>query len=274
MLFNFQLHPLEDIPPWGHEGDYHLGWFGLTDSFYWLNVGEQELFRYTKEALETTWGEDINPIKPLPYADYYAVRLWEDIQEILPDILEPIPQSLLQIVEPGLQSESWYRHLADKTFPDDDEFEASDEVETAFETAARWLHQRYLHTSYLKYGPRIWFWTDGETLFISWANEDLKHEGFQVWTAITGRLAMPLQSFIDEVLSFDRRLIEAMEKRVESIRQHWPRTDIQIDIDGLVREHEDRATWMAQTLEKARTKTPVQWNEVIHAIELLEKFER
>jgi hypothetical protein len=218
MLFNFQLHPLEDTAPWGHEGDYHLGWFGLTDSFYWLNVGEQELFR--------------------------------------------------------LQSESWYRHLADKTFPDDDEFEASDEVETAFETAARWLHQRYLHTSYLKYGPRIWFWTDGETLFISWANEDLKHEGFQVWTAITGRLAMPLQSFIDEVLSFDRRLIEAMEKRVESIRQHWPRTDIQIDIDGLVREHEDRATWMAQTLEKARTKTPVQWNEVIHAIELLEKFER
>jgi hypothetical protein len=51
MLFNFVLCPLEEITPWGNEDQYSLSWFGLTEGGYWLQVGEDQLFRYSGDIL-------------------------------------------------------------------------------------------------------------------------------------------------------------------------------------------------------------------------------
>jgi hypothetical protein len=53
MRVEFRLRALGEIAPW-HDGDGshpHLGWFGLTDGWYWIGLGEVELFRFSPAIL-------------------------------------------------------------------------------------------------------------------------------------------------------------------------------------------------------------------------------
>jgi hypothetical protein len=43
-IFHFRLRELSAIQPWGQDDPY-LSWFSLTDGWYWLTLGGQELFR-------------------------------------------------------------------------------------------------------------------------------------------------------------------------------------------------------------------------------------
>jgi hypothetical protein len=96
MLFHFRLRELSEVTPWVYEGQRYLQWFGLTEGWYWLQVNERdELFRYSPELL-AHWQADSFGREPffLPYADYYVVRFWEDVLELLPCILKPLPPDL------------------------------------------------------------------------------------------------------------------------------------------------------------------------------------
>ncbi len=268
MLFNFQLRSLEQVHPWRYQGQPYLSWFGLTDGWYWLQLGEEELFRYTDAILEA-WGETADSGAALPYDDYQVANLWQDIQEILPHILEPIPEALLQRIEPGEQGYRWRQRLAQTLFAD--KATVTDSAVDRFNLASTWLGQRQLDVWYLKSGPRIWLWTNGGTCFISWFNNDCLMDDIPVWTATSGKVAMPLQSFLDEVRSFDQRLIEQMSERVNSVRLHWDRPEIKIDLDRLVQEQADRSVWLEHALEKSQQGPPTLWGDVIDAIENLEK---
>lgn len=46
-LFQFELRQLDQIQPWGAPDDPNLHWFGLTDGWYWIQVGEDRLFEYS-----------------------------------------------------------------------------------------------------------------------------------------------------------------------------------------------------------------------------------
>jgi Family of unknown function (DUF5984) len=118
-------------------------------------------------------------------------------------------------------------------FPD--EGEVSQTMEEYFDLATTWLQGRRLDLLHLKGGPRIWFWTDGTKMFIRWDNSDLTLEGHNEWASTKGTYSMPLETFIEEVRSFDRRLIEAMEERVQAIRCSWDRPTIRIDKDSVDR---------------------------------------
>lgn len=48
MLFDFTLVPLDEIEPWGKPGQLSLHWFGLTDGYYWMDVGSSTLFEYSE----------------------------------------------------------------------------------------------------------------------------------------------------------------------------------------------------------------------------------
>ncbi|HEY9907288.1 MAG TPA: DUF5984 family protein [Thermosynechococcaceae cyanobacterium] len=90
MLFDFHLRPLEEVMPWGKPPNSYLSWFVLTDGFYRLQVGSEFLFNYSDDFAER-WAAQSVSVHTRSFVDYYVVRLWEDLLEILPDVLEPLP---------------------------------------------------------------------------------------------------------------------------------------------------------------------------------------
>jgi hypothetical protein len=101
MLINFTLVHVEKIEPWGTPENPALRWFGLTDGQYWIQAGNSTLFEYN-QPVQTAGGPQ--------YCDYQVVRLHEDLLEMLPYILEPIPPSLAQYLS-GDSAEIWKRTL-------------------------------------------------------------------------------------------------------------------------------------------------------------------
>jgi hypothetical protein len=93
-LFEFVLRPIEQVAPWGAPGEENLHWFGLTDGWYWMNVGEVQLMRYSQRLIDAI--PEWNP--PLPYVDYQVDRLYDDLLSILPAIVDPIPPDIADFV--------------------------------------------------------------------------------------------------------------------------------------------------------------------------------
>lgn len=262
MLFHFRLAALEDIPPWGKEGDFHLSWFGLTDGCYWLRAGDVELFRYNQTLLEMeSWRTTSAGCGP--YVDYQVVRLWEDVLEILPEVLTPVPQGAAEILAaPTLRA--WRAAVANwlPTNPDDAHY-------LLYEAATEWVRKRHLISGHLMAGPRIWFWSDGTYIHLEWDNRELEIDGVPAWDAQLGNWRLPVDDFLAEVRAFDRALIEAMRHRVEQIAAGWSRSDVRINVDDLLREHADRATWLEKSLKQAEQNH--DWSLVLQAIAIIDR---
>lgn len=271
-LFNFQLRPLSEIKPWGKAPDSHLSWFGLTDGWYWIDTGDAELFRYSPSIIQH-WQRIGNwksgPSSDLDiYVDYDVVRLWEDILDLLPAVLEPIPAQVAARLTPQAEWDKWYKGFYLKWEGEGDE--CSDETTDLYLDSIRWWQDRSLDTSYLKAGCRIWFWTDGTDLVVDWDNRGLEIDGIEAWSAKRGRSRMSLQSFMDALTAFDARLMEAVTSRINTIKADWPRPDIAVDLDSLEKEHGTRTRRLAQTLEKVKTRLPTHWNYVIERLHRVE----
>lgn len=104
MRIQFRLRPVDDIAPWqpvpspdARTPDWlrrpNLGWFALTYGWYWIEVGQAELYRYSQEAVNAMVREQpdapwASELLQMPYDDYQVSRLWEDLLELLPDVLE------------------------------------------------------------------------------------------------------------------------------------------------------------------------------------------
>ena len=268
MLFNFRLRPVHDVAPWGQEGDYRLSWFGLTDGWYWLDCGGHELFRYSDSIIKS-WYHEGHQSAGSPYVDYHVVRLWEDVLDMLPDVLSPVPLNLLARIQPGPEADLWVDQVFEFAFPD--EHETSQSTENKFDAVTGWLGQRRLDSGYLNQAPSIWLWSDGKVVFIRWDNADLLLDGHKLWTAELGTYSLPVEEFIKEVHSFDRRLIAAMNERVQSVRRHWNRPEIRIDTEALLAEQEERSQWLNEALERMSNTEPPDWNKVIDAISFFER---
>ncbi len=259
MLFNFELERVEDIEPWGKGDDLSLTWFGLTDGWYWIRAGEEELFRAKDSYLAT-----FQRTQRLPYVNYQVVRLWEDLQDNLPGILEPVPAVLLRQIEPGKRADNWSGKILDHFFPDDVEFEG--EVWENFCRATDWLHGRILSTGHLRNAPAIWLWNDGVILFLRWDSRQGDDDQERVWASEKGELQLPMATFVEELRDFDRRLIAAMEQRVLTLEQGKSRAPCAIDLKRLREEQIERAESMDNAFRRAQAKT-TSWDEVIAAIE-------
>jgi hypothetical protein len=104
--FRFELRPVDKITPWGGQ-DRMLHWFGLTDGWYWIELDGHELLRYSDTTLRRWRGEGYDAARP--YVDYQVVRLWEDVIQLAPAVLEPVPADLARFVAshqvtPGVSS--------------------------------------------------------------------------------------------------------------------------------------------------------------------------
>lgn len=252
MLINFELTPVENVLPWGSHGNNILHWFGLTDGRYWIDAGGDTLFEYSERVRRAGFDR---------YCNYHVARIWEDITETLPTILDPIPQDLVRYIsgEPGrarmATQYSWFeRNLA---------ADAGDEAWDVLGRANLLFRNRYLDSTYLTPSASILMWSDDADVHIEWENGDKLIDGELAWSAVRGSFHLPRAVFVAEVRAFHARFFEQMTLRIEQVAAGALHPDIHIDLPGLIAENEQRRDWAAQALEK---RGQAFWDEIRSAI--------
>ncbi|GAA4595882.1 hypothetical protein GCM10023194_66560 [Planotetraspora phitsanulokensis] len=228
-----------EVSPWGHEGR-QLHWFGLTDGWYWIELADHELLRYSTETLQRHRTD--GPGARHPYVDYYLARLWEDINAMTPTVLQPVPTDLLDFV--ASDPDAWR--------PMDSEAALS---------AAEWHAEHTLDLGYIREPPRIRAWRtvsdDFDTVTVTWRHDD---EGDIRFTADpAGQVMIPAESFLAAVRQLDQELMTAMERRISVLERTGPPDGVQLDLHALRAEHVNRATWLTQRLQ---TELETDWAAV------------
>jgi hypothetical protein len=252
VLINFTLAPIEEIVPWGEPGSYRLHWFGLTYGEYWIQAGEAALFEYSDHARNAGAKR---------YCDYQVVRLYEDLMEMLPYILEPVPEPLVPYIC-GVRTKAWLNAYDAWCDRNQDALDTKSFYEIA-DGALAWRRKRQLDSAYLSPSANIAIWSDQKHVHIEWDNHDRHFGGKLAWSAVLGAYQIPRDEFIEEVTSFHVRLMDQMAARVDQVVSGCLPSEIQIDLPGLVREHEQRA----RSLDSALKIVPgTDWQQAESAI--------
>ena len=251
-LFEFALTPLEAIQPWGDPPNLSLHWFGLSDGTYHINLGATRLLEYAT----SDDGER--------FVEYYLARFYEDILNMLPDVLEPIPASVArQFVDGGLGSTM---QTLEKMR------EALEETDSSLDVALEALGNRIFDSGYLNPSAGISIWGYGAKTIIEWDNRDRLFNGKPAWTAVQGRHELAREEFIEEVQAFHLKLMTAMDERVREVCSNWIRSDVRIDFEQLVAEQAERRDSFDSALRSIRT---TDWPSVELALSrALISFER
>jgi hypothetical protein len=262
-LFEFKLKPLQEVMPWGQEPNLRLNWDDLADGIYYMNVGEEQLFRVTKEILIHWKKKYPNTDVNQPFIDIFGVRFYDDLLENLVDIIQPIPIELQKYIASHKENNYWLKQVWGL-------FDGSDEIHDTCFLATQWCSNRHLlSTKCLKPLPNITFFRINDIVHIRWDNGDNSDiDGISYWTSARGEYTLSVEAFIQEVESFHQRLMEEMEQRVHIISTNNPFDPrVKIDIPNLIKEHEQRKNSLAEAM---RCKPSVEdWSTVINATEKL-----
>lgn len=259
MLFNFNLTPLENVQPWGQPGEKHLSWFGLTDGEYWIQAGDDALFEYSEYVCRH--------FNSKRYCDYQVVRLYEDLLEISPHVLEVVPDELI----PYISKATWrdWQATSGRWLETKGEDADIDDYWETIDAAFTWIGRRKLDTLYLSPSANIYLWSDATYVHFEWDNREKLVNGTPAWTALHGTYCLPREEFIAEVYSFHKRLIEQMSKRVERVLSGALPSDIDIDLPWLQQEHLKRSRPIDSVL--AGPTAPTDWQRVQNAIHEIER---
>lgn len=216
---DFALRPLTEVTPWRRPDDpeeRHLSWFGLTDGWYAIDAKDGRLFQYTQEMMQHLNPKFDSRAACSDWVDYQVVRLYEDLLEMLPDVLSEVPDEVHALVSTVEARREWRRSV-DWVY----DSEEDNNLDT-LEAATEWTRLRKLDSLYLVDGPRIWLWRNRARIYVQWDNADLKTDGLPRWAATEGTTSLAVEHFIEEIRSFHVRLMSAMAERVNMIATNNP----------------------------------------------------
>lgn len=252
MLIDFELTPIENVLPWGTPDNPSLSWFGLTDGRYWINAGVDTLFEYSERIRHNDADR---------YCDYYVARIFEDVIEMLPSILEAVPQDLTKYVsgESGREWAKTYESWCEQNLTEG----AGDELWDVCDRANLLLCGRFLDCSYLTPSTSIVIWSDDADVHIEWENGDKLIDGELAWSAVSGSFHLPREKFVKEVGAFHAKLFQQMTSRIDQVAAGALHPDIQIDLPGLIAENEQRRDAFVQNFEK---RCVTSWDEIRSAV--------
>jgi hypothetical protein len=252
----FVLDDLAHVEPWGDGENAQLHWFGLSQGCYWIETPEGDIFRYSPAAPSD---QDV----PGAAAHYYVARMFEDLQEVMPAALEPVP---LDIAE-RFTSRDWHERLDRWT----DETAATEEPgSTALwdlsQEALAWWGARTIYTGYLRCGPLITIWRTEEKVHLRWTSRSNEIDGISVFALPTGDITLPAETFDCAAEEFLDAVLAAMSERVcQVVRGATTRRPYRIDLAGLAAEQRRRADERRSSAIPARTN----WEQVREKLEAL-----
>lgn len=264
MIFEFKLDSIEDVPPWGESPNKQIHWFALTQGIYRLKVGDEYLLNYSDEFTTHISKNFPQTQYQGTFVDYYIVRLWEDLIDILSHILEPVPKELRHFLESDYKTQ---RALFEKVGDWHDKAKLdkalnNDEIWEIRENTTNWIDHRNLDFGYLSPSANIWIWSDENDVIISWDNREIIVDEIQVWSALRGDYRINRNEFITELQRFDNQLFSEMAVRINEICKNRTNKEIHIDFEQLKSEQKNRATWMKSWFN-SNQKT--DWKKVAEA---------
>ena len=262
-LFPFRLKPLADVDAWGGPGARSLHWFGLTDGWYGIHAGTHDLFRTA----------DL-PDDPEPWIEYPIVRLWEDVLEILPYVLEAVPRAIAERLHPARDWAQFYgRAVSGRKARDPDEAEAAEAILLG---ATAWVDDRQIDTQYLVGGPQVYVVRVEARARMLWDNRNTPPDEGTRWHSEAGLHELALDDYVAEARDLDARLMAAMAARIIDVQAGRAPTDVSIDLVQLEREHAERSTWLDAALAGTpgiagiREPQVTDWDEVTRCLEALD----
>lgn len=254
---HFQLKYIENTAEFG-DVNRHQYWFGLTDGWYWISLQDIDLFRYATQSQEMH--HDID--ETLPFFSYYVARLWEDIIDILPRIMEPIPEDLWRRVATIDRADEWLR-MANRRL---DAIEQLDIWDDSSRIVA-WYDERRLYPVPVQDAPGIWFLRVGDTITVRWETHHAMLDGVPVWSASDGEHDVTVSQLLGAVRSFDERLMTQMDERVNHAIASWSRPDVRLASAGLLLEQESRRAALPAAL--SRKPAPTDWDHIRKILDAL-----
>lgn len=257
---NFKLKDLDKIKPFGDDTDRSLHWFGLTDGFFWINVGTQTIYEYNTEA--KTFFDGCGR-----YNEYYIARFLEDFTRTFRYVGESIPEKLYNDLEKfSEKSEQWrICHEEEEEAMFDLFF---DEEYCAF---CEWWWNRGFDSGYLIGGPDIYCVRCGDKIKILWESAFQTGSGKSIWTAPKGCFEMPFEEFISSVTDMLNSFFDAMERQIEdAVKKDWG--SIEFDKQRLIIENEERKSDFYNQLRLLKSNIEcTNWGKVLTLYDKMEQ---
>lgn len=254
--FEFWLRPLSEVEPWESNGRKTLHWYGLTDGFYRITVGGNELFEHHAALYEALgWQTPSTPAGFEHAANYPVARLFQDLGGIASTVeSDPVPEGVARFLATPDARRAWTSLC---------ECEVEPEI---LETATAWLDARTLDSGHLRAGPHLHFWRSHAGVHAWCDNRRRTIDGHPAWAHDELHALVSPDQFRDAVFSFRYAFLETMEARIREIEVSWTREDVEIDLTSLRAEHA-----RASEFPNPSTITPTDWAPVTAALGTLQR---
>lgn len=272
-LFNYELKSVTECAfPINKNGKKNICWFWLTDSSYYIKLGETKLFELSSEFMKK---HDIKSC----FDDYYYIRQLEDLFEILPVISNSIPEDLYEYI----YNEKKYKNLT-KCFDNwiDEQKVFSDKDEILYENICSFLSYGRLDTGYLNVKCCCCFYHVSDQIIIHYDFEDFDEENNPIWTAKSGRFTLTYKEFLDEIENLLNRFFCDMEKQISNAAAELKDEvfyDIFVQRDKntkpgtayLFEEHEERKISFYSVLRSLKNNNckKINWDEIRENIKFI-----
>lgn len=263
MLFNFELKP--PLKCAGLESEEmrekYVCWFYLTDSEYFIELGEVKLFQSSSQWIKKYQDEWPTGIE---FVDYQYSRQLEDLFDILPTIACPIPSSLYTLVETDEKREILYDKIVDLWEAERTDGEPWNEVDEKYDNIARNLiYYGRLDSGYLRFKTECQFFNVDGMVIIQYNFIDEDEGGCPVWSAGKGSYTLTYKEFVYEIEDLLNRFFIAMDSQIEIAMQLF--NDRSLKESNLISEHTRRKDYFYGILNKIKNnvyENQIDWQRL------------
>lgn len=275
MLFNFELKPALECAGLESEEtrERYVCWFYLTDSEYFIDLGEVSLFQHSPQ-----WIEKYKEKWPLgiEFVDYQYSRQLEDIFDILPTISCPIPSTLYALVDTSEKRDLLNDKIVNIWQDEGSNDISQDEVYNKYcNTASNFIYYGSLDSSHLRFRTECQFFNVDGMVIIQYNFIDEDEDGCPVWSAGKGIYTLTYNKFVYEIEDLLSRFFSAMDKQIESATQVL--SEKPLKKSRLISEHAQRKDYFYGILNSIKNRTyeeHIDWQKLKEDLDYFLNSER
>ncbi len=258
-LIEFEFAPIETLRGAGSQ----LSWYELSDGYFQFNTEPERLMVYSDAFLDRYAAAE--GIRLRPQVQYYIARLWEDVAGAYPDLMDPVPSSIVERVAPYLGAWRDWQDRTEAFLERTPEIDQDSERVTHFlELANGWYQQ--LDAGYLKAPPGIIGWSDETHVHVQWDNRDAVEEGVPVWQAGAGHYTIAKDAFFEDLKAFHRSFMAGMANRIDAASQLPADRGVVVDTPALFAEQRERTALLDMAVSRSPKRSSATWQEIADVV--------